>query len=185
MIKITTSSTEKDLLEILDLQKRNLSSGLSVEEKVNQGFVTVAHHLDDLKKMQYYEPNIIAKDDEKVIAYILAMTKKSKADIPVLVSMFDGFNHIEYNGKAIADYKYLVVGQVCIDKNYRGQGLFDKCYQVYKQQFESFYEFAITEVATVNLRSMNAHKRVGFKEIKKTKDSNGLEWSIVIWDWRK
>ncbi|MCZ4224985.1 GNAT family N-acetyltransferase [Pedobacter rhodius] len=185
MIVITTSSTRKDLEGILALQRRNLSAGLSAEEKENQGFVTVAHGLADLEKMQSYEPNIIAKDGEKVIAYVLAMTEKSKSDIPVLISMFDGFNHIKYKGKAIAEYKYLVVGQVCVDKNYRGQGLFDKCYLEYREYFELDYDFAITEVAIINQRSMNAHKRVGFEEIYTAKDLTGLEWSVVIWDWKK
>ncbi|MFC3560869.1 GNAT family N-acetyltransferase [Pedobacter jamesrossensis] len=185
MISITTSSSEQDLEGILKLHKENLSSNLSIEEKQNQGFVTVAHSMIDLKKMQQYEPNIIAKDGEKVIAYVLGMTAKSKDDIPILVPMFNGFNYIEYKGKPISEYAYIVVGQVCVDKNYRGQGLFDKSYQAYREYFQTLYDFAVTEVATTNLRSINAHKRLGFEEIYRAKDENGLEWSVVIWDWRK
>ena len=184
MVVISPSSTEKDLQGILVLQQGNLSSILPAEEKQTQGFVTVAHSFDDLKQMQVYEPNIIAKDGDTVVAYVLAMTEKSKADIPILVPMFNGFNHIEYKGKAITDYKYLVVGQVCVEKSYRGEGLFDKCYYAFKDQFESRYDFAITEVATVNLRSMKAHQRIGFIEIFRAKDETDLEWSVVIWDWK-
>ncbi|RYF99002.1 MAG: GNAT family N-acetyltransferase [Chitinophagaceae bacterium] len=184
MVAISTSSTEKDLLGILELQRSNLSSILSAEEKQSQGFVTVAHSFEDLKQMQVYEPNIIAKDEDTVVAYVLAMTEKSKADIPILVPMFNGFNHIEYKRKAITDYNYMVVGQVCVDKNYRGEGLFDRCYHAFKNQFELRYDFAITEVATVNLRSIKAHQRVGFVEIFRAKDETGLEWSVVIWDWK-
>ncbi|WP_316832504.1 GNAT family N-acetyltransferase [Pedobacter aquatilis] len=185
MITITTSSTVNDLQGILALQKSNLSSDLSAEEKQKQGFVTVAHSLADLEKMQSYEQNIVAKDGDRIIAYVLAMTAKSSDDIPVLVPMFEGFNHMKYLGKPIADYNYMVVGQVCVDKAYRGQGLFDKCYQAYLEYFQQDYDFAITEVATSNLRSINAHKRVGFTEIHTTKDPNGLEWSIVLWDWKR
>jgi len=184
MVVISTSSTEKDLQGILELQRRNLSSALSAQEKQDQGFVTVAHSFDDLKKMQIYEPNIIAKDNDVVVAYVLAMTESSKTDIAILEPMFNGFNHIEYKGKPISDHKYMVVGQVCVDKRYRGEGLFDKCYHAFKDRFKLRFDFAITEVATVNLRSMKAHRRIGFNEIFRAKDETGLEWSVVIWDWK-
>jgi len=184
MITIKASSTDTELQGILKLQQQNLSSSLSAVEKENQGFVTVVHTLDDLQKMHTYEPNLIAEADGKVIAYILAMTANSKDNLPILLPMFESFNHIEYLGKPIAAYNYLVVGQVCVAKNYRGAGLFDKCYLAYKKYFELKYDFAITEVASINLRSMAAHLRIGFKEIYKTKDPNGLAWSVVLWDWK-
>lgn len=88
------------------------------------------------------------------------MTAKSKNDLPVLVPMFDSFDNIEDNEKPISNY--IVVGQVCVHKNYRGLGLFDKSSQAYREYFQQGNDFAITEVATFNLRSMNAHKRIGF-----------------------
>ncbi len=35
-----------------------------------------------------------------------------------------------------------------------------------------------------NIRSINAHKRIGFIEIYRYSDTNNTEWSIVIWDWK-
>lgn len=70
MITIKTSSTEENLKGILKLQKDNLSSVLSTEEKQNQGFVTVAHSIKDLRKMHQREPNIVAKDGDEVVAYV-------------------------------------------------------------------------------------------------------------------
>jgi L-amino acid N-acyltransferase YncA len=183
MITCTTSSTEKDLAGIIELQLQNLSQNLEADEIQSQGFVTVVHTMDDLKKMNSYEQNIILKDDEKIAGYLLAMTKNSKSDIPVLVPMFEKFDTIMYRNQFISQYNYIVVGQVCIGKNYRGMGLLDKCYAAYKEHFKKTCDFAITEIATANQRSINAHKRIGFTEIHRYIDATNTEWSIVIWDW--
>jgi GNAT superfamily N-acetyltransferase len=183
MIKITTSASTSDLQGIISLQKQNLKSELSIEEIKEQGFVTVSHTLDDLEKMHLHEQNIIAKEGDKIVAYVLGMTEQSKNDIPRLVEMYESFDQIQYKGKSVADYSYIVVGQVCVDKNYRGQGLFNSCYAEYREHFKEKFDFAITEIASINLRSMRAHERLGFKTIDLYTDATGVEWHIVVWDW--
>ena len=150
----------------------------------SQGFVTVSHSLNDLKTLNNYEQHLIIKEGEKIVGYLLAMTKNSKHDIPVLIPMFEIFDSIHYQNKLISSYNYLVVGQVCIDKDYRCRGLLDDGYAAYKNYFEEKYDFAITEIATANTRSINAHKRIGFCEIYTYTDTKNIEWSIVIWDWK-
>ena len=178
-----TSSSEKELLQIIQLQKKNLPANLSEEEMRKNGFVTVCHSLHDLEKMNGYEHNIIAVDNDKVVAYLLAMTTHSRNDIPVLIPMFDAFNVIEFRSKAIAEYQYIVVGQVCVHKDYRGQGILDECYKTYCNHFKNKYAFAITEIAVDNLRSVAAHARIGFREVHRYAAPDQQEWSVVIWEW--
>jgi len=184
MITYTTSETDKELSEIIDLQKHNLPQSLTKSEIQSQGFVTVSHTLEDLKQLNSYEQHLIIKDEDKIVGYLLAMTKHSKHDIPILLPMFEIFDSIQHKGKLISEYKYIVVGQVCIQKNHRGQGLLDHSYAAYRSHFKDKYDFAITEIATSNTRSINAHKRIGFVEIYRYSDNKNTEWSIVIWDWR-
>lgn len=179
----TTSQTDQDLLQILELQQRNLASALLPDEIASQGFVTVAHRFEDLKKMNEVERHVIAKENDRVVAYVLAMTEKSKNDIPVLLPLFEIFNKITFRTKKISLYNYLVVGQVCVAKGFRGQGLFDACYTEYKKRFSHRYDFTITEISKKNIRSMKAHQRVGFETIHEYQDYNGIDWNIVVWDW--
>lgn len=116
-------------------------------------------------------------------ASVLGMTEQSKNDIPRLVEMYERFDHIQYKGNTIADYNYIIVGQVCVDKEYRGQGLFDSCFAAYKAHFKAKFDFAITEIASINLRSMRAHERVGFNSIHIYTDARGVEWHVVVWAW--
>jgi len=179
----TTSKTDQDLHQILDLQKKNLARSLSQEEINREGFVTVHHSFAGLKQMNSYEQSVIAKENDIVVAYLLAMTQQSKYDIPILAPMFEVFNQRVYRGRKISEYNYLVVGQVCVAKEFRGKGILDECYQEYKKRFAKKYDFAITEIARNNLRSMKAHERIGFKTIHQYLESNGTDWNIVVWDW--
>ncbi|MGG9962407.1 GNAT family N-acetyltransferase [Ferruginibacter sp. SUN106] len=179
----TAANSHNDLAGIIALQKNNLQLNLTREEIMEQGFVTVVHSYEALKKMNDMEQHIVCKDGDTVVAYLLAMTAASENDIPVLKPMFEIFDSIEYRGKPVSAYKYIVVGQVCVDKNYRGKGILDKCYAAYRESFHKKYDFAITEIATRNLRSVRAHQRIGFIEIHQYTSPDEEEWSIVAWQW--
>ena len=185
MVTYTTSQTDIDLRGILSLQQRNLPKNLTREEIASQGFVTVSHSLEDLQKMNDIEQSIIATENGKVIAYLLAMTEKSKFDIPILIPMFETFEGIQYKNKVLSKYNYIVVGQVCVDKSFRGQGVLDKCYAHYVESFKNKYDFAVTEIATSNQRSMNAHKRIGFETVHEYIAPDNVSWNIVVLEWSK
>jgi hypothetical protein len=182
MIRYTTSDTRAELEGILTLQKANLPYALSHEEIRSQGFVTVSHTYAQLEGLNNIEKHIIGKDGDNVIAYLLAMTKQSAGDIPVLIPMFEIFNNIIHRGKRVNEYNYIVIGQACVGKDYRGQGVFDEIYKAYRNHFIKKYDFAITEIDSTNERSMRAHERVGFKVVHEYKDG-GKNWLVVLWDW--
>jgi hypothetical protein len=45
------------------------------------------------------------------------------------------------------------------------------------------YTFAVTEIASSNLRSLSAHRRVGFQTIHEYKAPDGENWCIVLLEW--
>ena len=179
----TTSQTDEDLLGIMALQQSNLRTNLSKEDVFNQGFVTVVHTLEDLRKMNDIEQHIICKDGDKIVAYLLAMTVQSKNDLPILFPMFEKFEKIQYLDKPVSQFNYIIVGQACINKNYRGQGILDQSYAIFRDRFKDKYDFAITEISCSNERSLKAHKRIGFFEVYIYQDPGKEEWSVVIWEW--
>ena len=74
------------------------------------------------------------------------------------------------------------MGQICIAKNYRKQGIFRGLYHFYKAELQYQFNYLITEVAAINPRSMQAHEAVGFKIID-TYEADGIVWNIMDWDW--
>lgn len=184
MIEYTTASAVTDLTGILALQRQNLAAALLPNEIQSQGFVTVVHELSDLEHLNLIERHVIAKEGGKIVAYLLAMTEASKHTIPVLRPMFTIFENLEIDGKPFQHFRYMVVGQVCVAKAYRGQGVFDACYAFYKERFRIKYDFAVTEIDATNLRSLAAHRRIGFKELHRYTAPDAKNWVIVWWDWR-
>lgn len=183
MLNVTITSGTQDLQKILKLQKQNLIRNLSKEEIQSQGFVTVDHSLEMLEKMHQLAPSVIIKDQEQVVAYALTMLCECKDLVPELESMFERLETLQWKNKQLNAYSYYTMGQICIDKAYRGQGLFDQLYNKHKEVYQSKFDFILTEVATRNLRSLNAHKRIGFETINRYIDELD-EWEVIIWDWK-
>ncbi len=182
-IIFTTITTDKEIQQLLDLQQRNLTKNISEDVANNQGFVTVVHNFDLLSRMNQSVPQIIAKDGDAVIGYALVMPESFRYDIPVLTAMFELMDGLEYKGKLIKDTKYYAMGQVCVAEGYRGMGVFDGLYAKHKENLSDRFELCVTEIAKRNLRSLAAHKRVGFEIIHEYFDVNYPElWEVVAWD---
>lgn len=171
------ASTLDELEQIRTLQLQNSSQNISSEEKLQEGFVTVQHSVALLEQMNYACAHIIAKDNDIVIGFALVMLSSFRNKIEVLIPMFERIDELVPKDKT-----YVVMGQICVDKNYRKQGIFRGLYHFYKEALHHEFDFLITEVAAINIRSMHAHDAIGFKIID-TYHEDGIEWNIILWDW--
>lgn len=171
------SSSYQELHEILDIQKRNVKSILTDEELRSEGFITVNHNFEMLKKMNDTCPHIIVKDGNTVAGYALVMLPSFKQEIPTLIPMFNIADEL------LGDKNYLAMGQICIDKPYRKLGLFRGMYQYYRKELQNKFDCLITEVASDNIRSLEAHKRIGFK-ILLTQIRSDTSWVLMKWGWK-
>ena len=184
MISFHKANNTSDLLQILKLQAANHPANISPRELEEQGFVTVQHDLPLLQSMNRKFPHIVAKDGESLIAYALVMLEEFKDKIPVLVPMFDQINRLEYKGRSLSSIDYFVMGQICIAKAYRGQGVFQGLYRKMKTEMQDLFPIVVTEVASRNPRSLKAHFKVGFETIWRYVAGDGEEWQIMLWNWR-
>lgn len=181
-VSFEVATTPNDLNQILELQRLNHATTLSADDAARDGFVTVKHTLELLAKMNIAAPQVIAKDNGAVVGYALVMLRSFESMIPVLQPMFQRLSGIQREGKSITDHTFYVMGQICVDANYRGQGLFDGLYEKHRQLYSGDYKLCITSVATRNHRSMRAHERVGFKTVQTFRDATD-EWNILVWEW--
>lgn len=169
-------ATDRELEQILALQRVNLAHNLTAEETAAQGFVTVVHDLPLLRRMHAIAPSIVAVDGDVLAGYALVMPVECRELIPVLVPMFDRLDALGFG-------RYYIMGQICVAKSHRGRGVFDALYAAHRAHLGSRYERCVTEVATRNTRSMRAHARVGFRVVETYRDATD-EWALVAWDWR-
>lgn len=183
MLYTATVTTNDELQQILSLNERNLKHNVSASDKQSEGFVTWLYTLPLLQKMHALMPSIIAKDDDnRVVGYALTTLKESVAFHPDLQKMMHDLQQLEYNGKPLFSYNLYCIGQVCIDKNFRGKGLLNLLYQTHKGLYSEMYDLVLTEISSSNIRSMRAHEKVGFKTIHTHHDAVD-EWNVVVWDW--
>ncbi len=170
------ATSNEELHQILALQNINLPTLISEEIKQREGFLTVQHTFELLKTMNDACAHTIAKSNGKVIGYALSMVKEFKNDIDVLKPMFQ---HIDehLNPKV----NYIVMGQICVDKAHRKQGVFRGLYHTMKQNLKDEYDIIVTEVDKKNIRSLNAHNAIGFTELV-TYHSNNQDWILICLD---
>ncbi len=182
IIKRVTDGIELDGIQ--QLQRKNLKHLITTEEAATQGFVTAEYSKDFFQAMHNASPSIIAKDGDLVVGYALVAIKSIRHHHDLLADLLDCIDKVKYRGVLLCDAPYVVVGQLCVAKEYRGQGLTQKMYNYFKECLAPEFDFLITDVARDNPRSLKAHIKTGFQVID-VLTYGGVSWDIVLWDWRE
>lgn len=183
MVVTKLADREEELKGILDLQSANLRRNLDEESAAQEGFLTAEYDLDYLRRMNDCERSAIAVDGQRVVGYALAATQSIRHGNPLLADLFQQIDQLQYQGENLRELPYVVVGQLCVAKGYRGIGLVKRLYHCFRRSLQGRYRYAVTDVARLNQRSLQAHRKVGFRTIHSIL-FNGLEWEVILWDWR-
>jgi len=177
MIDARPVADDAELVQVLELQRLNLARNLDEREIAENGFVTVEHTLDVLRRLHALAPSIIAKDGSDLAGYALVMPLECRSFVPLLEPMF---RRLEALGMFRG--RFYVMGQICVAKPYRGRGVFDLLYRAHRERLRGNFDSVVTEVSVRNGRSLRAHQRVGFEELERYRDVTD-EWVVLIWKW--
>ncbi len=181
MIEITVASTDRHFEEILALQRRYHTRTLSREVQDVEGFVFAEHTVPLLRRMAAQSPQAIALSDGSVVAYCLTLPPSLRAEVPSLIPMFEQFERTVYRGRPLTAWRFFVGGQVCVDREHRGQGLLARLYERLRTSLAPERELCVTEISTRNQVSLRAHEKMGFDVVAGYSDAQE-EWVIVAWD---
>lgn len=183
-IRVELANGASDLDGILALQQANLPGSLSEDELRREGFVTVAHTRELLERMHAIAPSVVVRRADEVVGYALTMPVECRDFIPVLGPMFRLFDTLSYDGSPLASTPFYVMGQICIAKAWRGEGLFDAMYAAHRTHFSARYRLLLTEVSQRNGRSLRAHARIGFHTLTSYRDATD-DWAVIALDLRR
>lgn len=172
-IHYSRATSELELKQILQLQSVNLRSVISSGESQKEGFVSVVHTLDLLDRMNTVAAHIVAKSDEKVVGYALCMHPSFSDEIAMLKPMFN-----KVNTQLGSNHKFMIMGQICIAKQYREKGIFRGLYKAMSEALFPAYDSIVTEVDADNQRSLQAHHAVGFTDIEVYRSGDRL-WHLI------
>jgi ribosomal protein S18 acetylase RimI-like enzyme len=110
-------------------------------------------------------------------------TRKLLGEHDLLDDLFSQIDRQAYRGTRLSESNYVLVGQLCVAKEYRGRGLAGKMYELFKSELSGRFDYCLTDVQVSNPRSIRAHLRSGFQILGEL-SYGGSPWKIVIWDWR-
>ncbi len=182
MYKAELVSNFEQLKKIHLLNQQNLKLNLSKEICREEGFVSWLYPLELLKQMHLISPSVIVQHEGQIAGYALTATKEMRPFHPDLDIMFQNLQELQYEGRSLAYCNFYCMGQICVAKNFRGQGIVNLLYQKHKEINSKQYEFILTEISTANLRSLKAHEKIGFKKIYNYRDKMD-DWDVVVWNW--
>lgn len=161
------AAVPEDFQKIFELQNKNVVTSLS-ESDLKDGFLSGAFSLDNLQAVNESICIMACFSGLNLCGYHIASTPEFNKSSPLLTQMMQQLNKIIYKGKIISEYDYFIAGPTCIAKEYRGQG-------IYPQLIESLFDFLkntlnqsrlrISFASELNLRSLNAQKKIGCKII--------------------
>jgi GNAT superfamily N-acetyltransferase len=182
-LRLDIARSPAHLQGILDLQRRNLRAELDPDEQARSGFVFAEHDADLLERMVERMPQAVALQGDQVVGCCLAVSADMQDLLPSLSPMFREFDRHRFLGRRLSDFRYVVGGQVCVARAWRGQGLIARLYAQTRAYLDADVELCLTEISASNAVSLRAHARIGFIEMGQYRDA-GEHWHIVGWPWR-
>jgi ribosomal protein S18 acetylase RimI-like enzyme len=182
LMKLVTEPGEVE--QIKELQNQNLRLHISDEVAASEGFLTASYTMEYLQAMNADAPSVIAKAGDEVVGYAMVTTQALRDGHDLMADLFNTIDRTSYGGRLLCESDYVVVGQLCVAKEFRGLGLVQQLYNHFKNCYADRFEYLVTDVAQANIRSLKAHKKSGFQVID-TLTYGGIGWDIVLWDWRR
>jgi GNAT superfamily N-acetyltransferase len=184
-VTLELSDLPGDLEQIVALHRENHINSVDTALWATEGFVSLQFTLSQLIQMKGQYKHVVAKKDGIVIGYALVLLRETHSVFPFLNTMFRIIDEAVYNGEAVSGKTYFVMGQICVQKAFRGKGLFRALYKKLKEQMSADFELVVTEVSLKNERSVHAHKHIGFRKINDTDiEDDAIEWKVIAWDWK-
>ncbi len=182
---IYRNAKTEDIPQIQNLQKTYHISSIREEDKKN-GFVTTLFTAEQMTELIERENGIsLACDKERIAGYAMAGSWDFWSKWPLFQQMIADLPNINYLGRILTKENSYQYGPVCIDMEYRGQGVLESLFQYSTGQMSRKYPVLITFINQINERSFAAHtKKVGLDVIK-TFSFNGNKYYELGYDTQK
>ncbi len=146
-----------DLEGVMDLHKRYHISSINPDDKAD-GFVTTNFTPEQLQALVEKECGItIAKDGGRIISYAMAASWQFWSEWPLFAHMIQKLPEHFLEGQGLTVDNSYQYGPICVDKSYRGSGVFEKVFNASLDSMAGRYPIMVTFINQINPRSYKAH----------------------------
>ena len=174
-------ATYADLDGLLEILKANHVNSIPESEK-KDGFVTTNITKEQLCQLIDSENGVtIATDNDRVIGFALAGSWDFWKPWPLFTYMIEYLEEFQLKGETLTVENCYQYGPVCVDKAYRGKGVFEKLFAFSLESMAPRYPYMATFINQINPRSYAAHtKKVGMVESGKFDWNGNHYWLMAI-----
>ena len=141
-----------------------MGTALDAEQK-KDGFLSAYFNEQELAEINNNIGTIACVDDGRVAGFMCVTDVDFNRRFTLPSSMIARFSQLTFEGRPVNDYVACVCGPVCIDRDFRGQKIFESFYDALPDFVPSKFNLATTLVSTANLRSLAAHRKVGLQDL--------------------
>ncbi|MFK8008960.1 MAG: GNAT family acetyltransferase [Saprospiraceae bacterium] len=149
-------ATTNDIHQVMALQKQNLFANLSEAER-EDGFVTTPFTYTQIREIIGQKGLFVTEIDGKIIAYAFAGSWKYFSQWKMFKVMIASLPKLIFDGKRINTQNTFQYGPICIDNNYRGNGVLQALFEKMRLEMIKKYPISITFINKENKRSLFAH----------------------------
>jgi hypothetical protein len=173
-----------DIPSIRRLIENSLGDNLSEKEKEKEGFVTWNPTENELAEIINDSGIVVSISGEKLKGYAITMSREAGHRNPFFAEMLSQAEKMEFDGKLIADYNYVIFAQICIDKSFRGGMTFVRLHSATQEILkEQNYEIFVGEIADTNRKSLAVHSN--YTDIGTYDSERGIKWHVIVGDLRE
>jgi GNAT superfamily N-acetyltransferase len=158
------SADEADFPSIQQMNEANLFQNLPLEEAREFGFLSYPSSYELQSKLNRREPFITAKLDGRLIGYLVPLPHYFR-DMPELSDIYKGDEAFTIEGRTVADCQFIRLGQVVIEKEFRGRGVLKALYEEMRRRYADTYDLVLVGISKYNSRSLRAHQKLGFLHV--------------------
>lgn len=167
----------KDSEMIYHLQRKNLYSLLTVEQRNKNGFVRIELSQTEISEIIKSEMIVVAKLNNNIVGYyLLASGCNTEKSYNYLKKECDT---LTYKGKIITEYRVAYGTQACVDINFRGNNLGTLLFHKILNLLHKRYDILLGSITKENHKGFElSTKRISGITIKETKERSFILFDI-------
>jgi hypothetical protein len=145
-----------DYAHILRLNEAYFRANLNQEERAD-GFLSAVFSLPQVAAMAANLGIMLAVVEDSVAGFLCAFPNDFDHGSPVVAAMIAAYERMQFQGKALSDYRSYAYGPVCIDRPFRRQGILRGLYEAQRRDLAGLFEVGVALVSRDNPHSLQAH----------------------------
>lgn len=173
--------TTADIDQVLLLQQKYLLINLP-ETNRSEGFVTTPFSVEQIKEIIDFGGFFVAESDKKIVAYVVVCSWDFFTRFPIFAYMASRFPHLSFEGSQIDTSTTFEYGPICIDSDYRNQGVFQNLFETMRLGMKDRFKAGVTFINKLNKRSFAAHtKKLNLKVIDEFSFNQHEFYTLGFW----